>query len=230
MKIIAISDVHNKLSKIALPDGDLLIIAGDLTNLGKMEELIKFNDDVGLIKDKYKHGVLVIAGNHDFLLEEDYALAKSLIPNVAHYLQESMVEIAGVKFFGSPTTPFYHGWAFNEERGPDIDEKWDLIPNGIDVLITHGPAAGVHDVSSRGERMGCEDLMRAILRVKPKLHVCGHNHAGFGIKSFMGTTYINASSSNEKYMITNPPIVIELDDASHEVLDVYFNEPVKTEE
>jgi len=210
MKIVAISDTHNKLSKINLPDGDVLVIAGDITNMGTPVELIQFNHVVGLIKNKYKYGVLCISGNHDLLFEKDYNYAKSLIPNVDHYLQDSMVEIDGVKFWGSPHTPYFFGWAFNLHRGAEIKAKWDLIPDGIDVLVTHGPAAGVHDVNSRHESMGCKDLMQAILRVKPKLHICGHNHYGYGIKSFMDTTYINAASCNEKYMPVNPPIEIEV--------------------
>lgn len=210
MKIVAISDTHNKLASLDLPPGDLLVIAGDITNLGTIVELIQFNHVIGLIKHKYKHGVVCIAGNHDFLFEKDYAAAKVLIPNVTHYLQDSLVEIDGIKIYGSPWQPWFHGWAFNLERGPDITEKWDLIPSDIDVLITHGPVAGIHDVNSKGESMGCGDLLEAVLRIKPKLHICGHNHAGYGIKEFNGITFINASSCNEKYSPINPPIEIEI--------------------
>lgn len=209
MKIVAISDTHNKLTKINLPPGDVLVISGDITVHGSVVELIRFNNALGFVRDKYKY-VILVAGNHDWLFQTDPALAKATITNVTHYLQDEMVEIDGVKFYGAPWQPWFYNWAFNLHRGPEIKAKWDLIPDGIDVLITHGPAAGVHDVNSHHESMGCVDLMQAIQRVKPKLHICGHNHYGYGIKDFMGTTYINASSCNEKYMPINPPIEIEI--------------------
>lgn len=209
MKLVCISDTHNKLAKMNLPPGDVLVIAGDITNMGEVVELIQFNHVLGMHKDKYKH-IVLIAGNHDWLFQKDPNLAKSLIPNVTHYLQDEMAEIDGVKFYGAPWQPYFFGWAFNLHRGAEIKAKWDLIPDGIDVLITHGPVAGVHDTSSHGEHMGCKDLMAAVQRVRPKLHICGHNHFGYGIKSFMGTTYINASSCNEKYSPINPPIEIEV--------------------
>ena len=48
----------------------------------------------------------------------------------------------GVKVYGSPWQPWFGGWAFNLERGPDIAAKWALIPDDTDVLLTHGPPAG----------------------------------------------------------------------------------------
>lgn len=210
MKLVCISDTHCKLAKINLPPGDLLVISGDILNLGREFELIIFNHVAGLIKHKYKYGIMLIAGNHDFIFEKDLNFAKSLIPNVAYYLQDDLVEIEGIKFYGAPWQPWYYDWAFNVERGPDIKEKWDLIPDGVDVLITHGPVAGIHDVNLKGESMGCKDLLDAVLRIKPKVHICGHNHHGYGIKEFHGITFINASSCNEKYLPINPPIEFEV--------------------
>jgi hypothetical protein len=52
------------------------------------------------------------------------------------------VIIEGVKIYGSPWLPSYHDWAFNLERGGEVlKQKWEQIPNGTDVLITHGPPA-----------------------------------------------------------------------------------------
>lgn len=210
MKLVCISDTHNKLASLKLPPGDLLIISGDILGSGVVKELIQFNHVAGLIKDKYKHGIMLIAGNHDMIFEQDLGFAKSLIPNVAFYLQDDLVEIEGIKFYGAPWQPRFYDWAFNVDRGPKIKAKWDLIPDGVDVLITHGPVAGIHDVNSRGESMGCNDLLDAVLRVKPKFHICGHNHHGYGVKEFHGITFVNASSCNERYMPVNPPIEIEV--------------------
>lgn len=210
MKLICISDLHNKLAKINLPPGDALIISGDITNNGTIKELIQFNHVLGLNKDKYKY-IILIAGNHDELFQSDPGLAKVLISNVTHYLQDELVEIDGVKFYGSPWQPTFCNWSFNLDRGPAIKAKWDLIPNGIDVLITHGPPYGILDETlPNDEHVGCSDLFDAVMRVKPQVHIFGHIHNSYGIKDFNGTTFINACSCNEMYLANNKPIEIEI--------------------
>ncbi len=207
MKLTCISDTHNKLKETNPPAADVLIISGDITATGTIAEISKFNYELGMFKDRFKF-IILIAGNHDFLFQKDPNLAKSLISNVTHYLQDEMVELDGIKFYGSPWQPYFYDWAFNLHRGEPIKAKWDLIPNGIDVLITHGPVAGILDVNDRGESIGCKDLFDAVLRVNPKLHICGHNHSGYGIKKFHNTTFVNASSFDRG--LKHKPIEIEI--------------------
>jgi Icc-related predicted phosphoesterase len=212
MRLICISDVHNKISELDIPSGDLLVISGDLTGHGSIAEFGRFNYDIGKIKKKkqYRHGVLIIFGNHDFLPEKDFGLAKSMLTNIDYILHDSEAVIDGKRFWGSAFTPRFYNWSFNLDRGAKIKAKWDLIPDGVDVLITHGPVAGIHDINSHGEAMGCADLLDAVLKVKPKVHICGHNHNGYGVKESYGITFINASSCNERYMLVNPPIEFEV--------------------
>lgn len=88
--------------------------------------------------------------------------------------------IEGINIYGSPWQPWYHDWAFNLERGEEIKKKWDLIPQGVDVLITHGPPHKILDKTIEGVDAGCEMLVEAIKRVKPKIHVFGHIHEARG--------------------------------------------------
>lgn len=39
-------------------------------------------------------------------------------------------------------TPWFNGWGFNLPRGQSLLDKWNLIPEGIDILMTHGPPLG----------------------------------------------------------------------------------------
>lgn len=210
MRAVIISDVHNKISEVKLPPGDLLIIAGDLTGMGTMKELLSFNSDLEDIKPLYKNGIVACFGNHDFLGEQDFGLAKSLLTNVNYLVQHEEVIINGIRFFCSAFTPEFFSWAFNVKRGPDLKAKWDQIPDGIDVLVTHGPPHGILDRTPRGEHAGCEELLIAVKRIKPKYHIFGHIHAGYGIKKIGETTFINASTCTERYKPINKPIEIDI--------------------
>ena len=211
-RIVAISDTHSRHQQFGpLPDGDILIHAGDATVQGKFDEIIEFNRWLGTLP--YKHKIFV-AGNHDFMFEKSPELARALITN-AIYLQDSFVVIEGLKIYGSPWQPRFFDWAFNLDRGPLIRRKWEMIPDDTDVLITHGPPHGILDnvIDRWGGgivAVGCEELLPIVQRIKPRVHIFGHIHAGYGQVEQDGVTYINASNCNEQYKVVNAPIVIDL--------------------
>lgn len=210
MKFVHASDIHMQFKDLELPDGDCLIISGDALNYGDTKELIKFNTWLGQIKHRYKH-IIFVAGNHDRALER-YPDARNLITN-ATYLQDEEVTIEGIRIYGSPWQPEFCNWAFNLPRGPEIKHKWDLIPEGIDILITHGPPKGVRDFVLRPngamESLGCQDLLEAVIRVKPKYHLFGHIHYANGVESLVGTTFINSAMCDERYNPRQPAHVFE---------------------
>ncbi|MFC1936575.1 metallophosphatase domain-containing protein [Chloroflexota bacterium] len=205
VKIIAISDTHGMHDQLSIPDGDILVHSGDLSNHGRLEEVQSFNAFLGTQPHKHK---VVVAGNHDYCFEEAPEEAQGLITN-AIYLQDEAIEVMGLNFYGSPWTPWFFDWAFNLHRGAEIKEKWDLIPQGLDMLVTHGPPRGIGDRMMDGEEIGCDDLRAAIERAKPKFHICGHVHEGYGVRQEFGVTFVNASIANYRYLITNPATVIE---------------------
>lgn len=222
IKVVCISDTHLQ-HHFDIPDGDILLHAGDLSWVGSIPELNQVNEWFGELKPKFG-AIVTIAGNHDKLFEQDPGLAKSLITN-AIYLEDSEVTVQGLRIYGSPYQPtFGYGWAFNKDRGADIKRIWDKIPEGLDFLITHGPPYGYGDVVMEGDgdswetgsdvryikrHVGCRDLKNQILQVKPKYHVFGHIHSSYGVyESTSGTTYLNASICNEQYKPVHPPIVI----------------------
>jgi Icc-related predicted phosphoesterase len=206
MKIVCISDTHTLHKNMKIPDGDLLIHAGDVSSRGKLEEIIQFNDWLGTLPHRHK---VMIAGNHDFYFESNPPHAKSLITN-AVYLNDSGIEIEGIKIWGSPVQPWFYDWAFNRQRGEDIRKHWDLIPTETDILITHGPPYGILDETARGELVGCEDLLKVIQqRVKPRLHVFGHIHEGYGKTEIGETIFVNAAMVNLQYRPVNQAIVVD---------------------
>ncbi|WP_253938399.1 metallophosphatase domain-containing protein [Hahella sp. HN01] len=206
MKCVAISDTHGMYDKIDIPDGDVLIHAGDIFGQGKLREVAAFNAFLGALPHRVK---IVIAGNHDWCFAREEEACRVLLTN-AVYLQDEAVTIDGVKFYGAPWQPFFHNWAFNLQRGRELKAKWDLIDADTDVLITHGPAFGVHDQTVGGLSVGCEELAHAITRIRPRFHVCGHIHESYGVVEKGGCTYINASIANHRFQPENAPVVFEV--------------------
>lgn len=209
MRIVCISDTHLMHTKYRfdVPDGDVLIHAGDATFQGRSEEIRAFSTWFGRLPHKRK---IFVAGNHDLGFQFAREEAISLLPKKCHYLEDSGVEIDGVKFWGSPWQPEFFNWAFNLPRGQELKKHWDLIPADTNVLITHSPPFGIGDWVERGEHVGCMDMLDAIRRVQPAVHVCGHIHGGYGRHRIQNMEFINASICNEAYQPVNAPFVVDL--------------------
>ncbi len=170
--------------------------------------------------------VVCIAGNHEFTLDAerydrawrrflppgqtekfDVRRARKELEGACAYLEGGSVSVGPVAFYGSPHQPEFCDWAFNVPRG-EIDEVWERIPAGVDVLVTHGPPLGRGDVTSDDRRVGCVSLMKHVqCRVRPRLHVFGHVHEGHGASYDGATVYVNASSvqSSSSSSSSGPP-------------------------
>lgn len=216
MKLVFISDTHGMHDQLSLPPCDILFHCGDLTS--DMGQANLRNFCIWFDNQVAKHKVF-IAGNHDGAFEVWPDQARELVrqyckPNV-HYLEDSGVTIECIKIWGSPVQPRFHDWHFNRNRGADIKRHWDMIPRDTEILLTHGPAVGYGDWSPYDKvHTGCEDLLNALMEIKPRFHAYGHIHNGYGVRWLEDTCLINASSCNERYKIVNPPIVINYDPAT----------------
>src|ERR1700744_4768458 len=135
MRLVIISDTHGQHDQIKdMPEGDILIHAGDFMNSGTdLQEVTSFNRWLGEQHFKYR---IVCAGNHDKVFESDPGTAKSLLTNT-HYLENSGITLDGLRFWASPYTPEFFDWAFMYPRGTAAEKYWDQIPENLDVLITH---------------------------------------------------------------------------------------------
>lgn len=208
MRLTLLSDTHSLHHRLPpLPEGDILIHAGDVCNHGLASEAYDFL--AWFAAQPFKNKIF-IAGNHDFFFERasDEGLAVVIPPGV-HYLKDSGVTIEGYTFWGTPVTPRFFDWAFNRDRGHAIARHYNLIPESTDVLITHGPPAGILDTVARGH-VGCEDLLEVVKRIRPQLHVFGHIHEGAGIYEDEGTMFVNASVVDERYRLMHPPRSVTL--------------------
>lgn len=127
------------------------------------------------------------------------------------YLQDSSVTLHGLKIYGTPWQPEFCGWAFNLPRGQPCLDKWAEIPDDTDILITHTPPLGYGDLCCTGGRAGCVELLNTVQnRVRPKYHIYGHVHEGYGVRSDGKVIYINASTCDINYMPSNQAVVFDV--------------------
>lgn len=203
MKIVCISDTHQLHRQLKIPECDILLHAGDITFTGEHHVLEDFNDWLGSLEN-VKHKI-VIAGNHDLSLENNDNLARKILSN-ASYLYHESITVEGLKIFGSPFSPRFCDWAFNVDRGEPLRKLWENIPQNTDILLTHGPPWGILDKTANGKQVGCEDLLRKVVEIKPKIHCFGHIHEGYGTLALDGTVFVNASSVDKTCRKINQPI------------------------
>mmetsp|Transcript_41990 Transcript_41990/g.119180 ORF Transcript_41990/g.119180 Transcript_41990/m.119180 type:complete len:313 (-) Transcript_41990:2223-3161(-) len=235
VRLVCISDTHSQHGSITttkspegaddttpLPLGDVLIHAGDWTMDGEPDAIKELSN--WLAGQPYEHKV-VIAGNHDLTFDTKYYPrlwrrfhdvqhdCEAVRASLQHctYLEDSGTTVKGLTLWGSPWTPTFFDWGFNLDRGEEISEKWQLIPDDVDVLITHGPSYQILDFTKSRVHAGCADLKREIQgRIKPRLNIYGHIHEGRGV-AFDGTTvYVNAASVDLMYRPIWPPFVIDV--------------------
>jgi len=245
MRLVCISDTHSLHEGMfhKLPEGDVLIHAGDCTNVGKEFEVKEFVEWFQNIKGFDTK--IFIAGNHDFAFERrlephhkgDYDWLYHLIneENLSQsdvtYLEDNFMTIESpefsrpIKIYGSPWQPEFYNWAFNLPRqGDRLRFKWDSIPDDTDILITHGPPHGVRDFTPNNMQVGCELLRFRVEQFKPLVHVFGHIHGAYGAAQIEDTLYVNASICTERYKPINKPIIIELKEYDGQIVATYVEE------
>lgn len=222
MKIIFLSDTHNLHNQVQIEPCDILIHAGDFTNMGYRGEHDNFVE--WFEKQPAKHRVLV-GGNHDFHLHTIHTPNVKFIPafdtdefkkHGIIYLEDELVSINGINIYGSPWTPKFGDWAFMMPR-ETIGYMWDMIPDDVDILVTHGPPYGVLDQPwGDQEHVGCKSLLDKVKQIQPKYHFWGHIHGSYGSaystwnNSGKGTNFYNVSVVGEDYKVQNKPVTIEV--------------------
>lgn len=180
-KICIIADTHRKHREIEIPECDLLIHCGDMCSF-EQEELATLQDVDAWFSESLAKQVVYIGGNHDYLLQSGEFVFQN-----AHYLEDRMVELAGLKIYGAPWCPDLMGFAFYQDD-TDIVERWKSVPEGVDILVTHTPPYGVLDTPSSGSpHLGCAHLKQELERISPRYHVFGHIHASHAREMIGGT-------------------------------------------
>ena len=187
MRILHLSDTHGLHHQIKdLPSADVVVHSGDISHNGTEEEVLDFLN--WMIELPYKHKIFV-TGNHDLCLWDAEGIEE--LPNNIHFLQDKAITIDGVKFFGL---------AYNHLE--------DMIPNNVDIVITHEPPVMILDESAN-THWGNAPLRNRIFEVKPHYHLFGHAHESYGIQKQENIVFSNASLLNEMNRLVRKPRLFE---------------------
>lgn len=183
MKVLQISDTHNRHHLLkAMPDADVIVHCGDFTDNGTEQEVLDFLN--WYIALPYKHKIFV-TGNHDLCLWDATGIED--LPGNVHFLQDCGCEIDGVKFFGL---------AYNHSER--------LIPEDVDVLVTHEPPVMIMD-ETNGIHWGNAPLRKRVFEAKPRYHLFGHAHEAHGKEEHEGIVFSNASMLDDFYQLKYKP-------------------------
>lgn len=199
MTILHLSDTHNKHRVLGdMPEADVLVHSGDFTMAGSDMEALDFLDWFCDLPFKHK---IFIAGNHD-----DCMMDATLdgLPDNVHYLHDSGITIDGVSFYG---VPMLAEFADGEMK---LMERYDLIPDKVDVLITHRAPLGILDSTNSKIHYGSSLLLDRLKSIKPKMHLFGHTHNAYGITIWNGITFCNAAVADDMYNICHAPQLLKL--------------------
>lgn len=215
VRILHISDTHGLHrcieDKFPMPDADILIVTGDFTGKGTLDEIEDFNQWLGTLRARYPY-IVAICGNHEYKnmgeagepLERflDPRRAKDLLPN-AVVLEHEVVEVLGLRIYGSSWCPWHSAsrpgdkrasgsvqrclleqWQASQPEGSqDRRHRFDEIPHDVDILLTHGSPFGIMDCCELGTLQwgGSKALREAVQLARPRAHFFGHMHEQRGV-------------------------------------------------
>lgn len=219
MLIHAISDLHGFLPTI--PKGDVLLIAGDIVPM----DCHSVRAGAAWLDTTFRkwleslpvERVIATWGNHDFVAEnrrKDWVPPdlpwSVLVDRSMRIYVEGTDEYLNV--YGAPWQAT-RGWAFAMPE-EELEEKWKLIPSGLDVLLTHGPSYMVLD-RAMGTRFGSKSLLQAVDYKQPRVHIHGHIHESHG-DVVIGTTHVyNVALVDEDYRPVNKITTFTLEGKKH---------------
>jgi Icc-related predicted phosphoesterase len=205
IRVVVIGDTHEHHRDLVIPDGNLLIHAGDITRNSFSSRAIQdFNDWLRHLPHQHK---IVIPGNHDYGLADP---AWQKLITSAILLINNGVELMGLKFWGTPITPVDHGH-FGGATAADREAQFRRIPDGTNILISHGPPHGILDQEhTSSTAQGCHELLAAVTRIKPMAHLFGHIHAAYGRIQTADTLFVNCAVADRSGRPVRYPQVIDL--------------------
>lgn len=229
MRIGIISDTHAKYNSLKIPAVDLLIVAGDFTHHSRdpedLEIFAKWIDNQSQISE-----AVICCGNSEMMSRKMSKMeirSKLEVSDKIHYLQDEskIITKSNLKFYASPWTSSRNmGFSASHEK---LAEKFGLIPDDTDILITHMPPFGILDQGIKKKNIGDFSLRNKIDRLQNlKMHVFGHVHEYGGQGYFHKTETskiccINGAMLKLHRKSLREPIIIDFNPETNEIKPVF---------
>lgn len=211
-RFVLVSDLHCCFN-FQTPPGDVLIAAGDMTMHGTPEEFLELERWFKLQPQSRK---LYVPGNHDLGAFTSQRVMKYDILKTPKWLVDEEVNtLENIRIYGSPWTYAPWGglkWAFPLHGGTHSKEKWAEIPEGLDILVTHGPAYGISDEHwVTGQKLGDSYLLWRLQEMQspPAIHAFGHIHSAAKVTQVGPTLHLNLSICDESYQPSQPVTLLD---------------------
>lgn len=185
MRVVGISDLHGRLPNI--PACDVLLIAGDIcpdfmfrksvTDIARLYQMDWLRDVYAPWEQTVSAThILATPGNHDWVKEFPPECRSKMFIDEGCNVQD-LYRDRTLKFWFTPWVSGLPMWNYSLTRERRRD-RFDMIPRGLDVLVSHAPAYHIGDKTMSGEHAGCIELRTAIDRARPKHCFYGHIHEG----------------------------------------------------
>ena len=190
MKIVSFGDVHmaiGQMSNIALElsTAEVLILSGDLTNFGGVEDTTK----VLAAARSYCPTVLALPGN----LDRSEVIGFLRAENVALHGESRRIDQLGLfGCGGSNITPFHTPLEYQDEQlGEVLAQAYAGVADApLQLMVCHTPPYATKlDRLTNGTPVGSVSVRQFIEKQQPHLCITGHIHESPGV-DFIGRTKI----------------------------------------
>ncbi len=192
MKIIYISDIHGCFDALAgLPSADLLVVGGDFTQFGSLDDFRNAVDRVAAVSS----GFLAVAGNLDVPEGDAVLMEGGHLLSVKEKVRRGGLVFVGIS--GANRSPFNTPYEWEDDAMESALSHFDA--GSIDVLVTHAPPfeTGADTIGS-GANVGSRAVRKLLERVRPAAVLCGHIHEARGIYDFEGIPVVNPGAFGEE--------------------------------
>lgn len=225
LKVIAISDTHNKHRSLNISEADMIVCCGDISFRGELDIIEDFAKWMQNLPVQHK---ITIFGNHEVGLRSDGSKRKKALQILKDhdiiYLEDSSCTVEKengekVKIYGTPYTKAFGNWEFALKTQDQCQRKWAQIHEDTNILLTHQPCYGILDLVEdniynigRDLHQGCEDLLNRTMELEHlKVNIYGHLHLNGGNENITnGIKFINASVCDEQYYPSNKIMEFEI--------------------
>ena len=151
-RIVCLANSYGRHRSLIIPQADCIIHCGDACTDGNLSQLKDFFEWFSSLNIKRK---MFVAGEQDLAVTGQPEHVREMIPPGVTFLENELVDFDGITYYGLAARPL-------------MPEKLP-IPMYVDVLITHGPPAGILDGGK-----GCPVLLQTLKELDPTIHIFGH--------------------------------------------------------